>query len=587
MAFDGIVTKAITNELKNLIGYKIDKVFEPDKNTIILGLYGKGLNVNLLSCISSNNCRIHITTHQFQNPPSAPSFCMSLRKHLIGMKIKDIYTKDLERVIFIDIETNDMFSKPIQKKLIIELMGKHSNIILTDSNNIVINSMRHTFVEKNSNRDIYPSTKYNFPETQKKSFLQLKSFEEFYNLIEPAFTDYIIDNNQNISDLSIFNFNLDKIISGVFNGISSSFINCLIVKLNLQYFSKESLLKLYNKILEILSFHKLNILFNNLTNDYFLYPDNNNDNQEYPICSVLDDYYYNKEQSDLFKNYKNTLLNYILSILKKYEKRLINIDSKLSECNNIDKYKLYGELITANLYKIPNYNIKAIKLENYYDNYKEITINLNDRFTPSYNAKLFFKKYSKLKNAKSIVNIQKAETIDEINYLESVIYELNSCQSLDDISEIYDEISENSIFSDISGKKINSKLSRKTPKSKLLTKNKNTKFNPIKYIIDGYTILVGRNNFENDYLTCKYAKKIDIWFHTKDTPGSHVILKVNLNEVIPDNIIFEAAQIAAKHSKAKNSSHTPVDYCTISNVKKPHGSKPGYVIYRNNKTMFV
>lgn len=589
MAFDGIVTKAITYELKNLIGFKIDKVFEPDKNTIIFGLYGKGTNFNLLSCISSNNCRIHLTTHQFQNPFSAPNFCMSLRKHLIGMKIKDIYSKDLERVIFIDLENSDMFSKSIRKKLIIELMGKHSNIILADSNDIIINSMRHTFIEKNSNRDIYPTAKYYFPETQKRSFLSLNNFDEFYQLIEPDFTNYLLKNNQNISDLSISNFGLDKIISNTFNGISSSFIKNLINELNLEYLSKDALLEIYNKIIEIINLSNINIHLNTVTNDYYLYSDNNNlhDFKDFQINYFLDDYYFEKEQNDLFKNYKNTFLNYILSILKKYEKRLVNIDLKLSECKDMDKYKLYGELITANLYKMPNYNIKEIKLENYYDNNKEITINLNDRFSPSYNAKLFFKKYSKLKNAKAIVNIQKVETIDEINYLESVVYELNSCQTLDDITEIYDEISKNPIFSNLPAKGINTKLAKKSPKSKLLTKNKNAKFNPIKYIVDGYTILVGRNNVENDYLTCKFAKKNDIWFHTKDIPGSHVILKVELNEIVSDNIIYEAAKLAVKHSKAKNSSHTPVDYCTVSDVKKPHGSKPGFVIYKNNKTIYI
>ena len=252
----------------------------------------------------------------------------------------------------------------------------------------------------------------------------------------------------------------------------------------------------------------------------------------------------------------------------------------------MDKYRLYGELITSNLYRIPNKNVEEIELENYYDNNSKITIKLDKRFSPSINAKIFFKKYSKLKNALIIVSEQKTETLKELDYIESVIYELENSSSIEDIEAIYEEISENNIFSD-KLKKPSKKASSKNKKGKPMTKNKLTSFNPLKYLIDGYTILVGRNNKENDYLTCKFANKNDIWFHTKDIHGSHVILKTNPNEIVPDNVLLETAKLAAKHSKAKNSSHVPVDFCKVAFVKKPSGSKPGFVIYSNNKTLYV
>lgn len=583
MAFDGIVTKSITQELKNILGYKIDKIYEPDKNTVTFGLYGKNSNITLLMCISSNNCRIHLTSHAQKNPSTAPNFCMLLRKYLMGMKIKNIYTVDLERIVFLDLENNENPNKPISRKLIVELMGKHSNIILADSNNIIIDSMRHTSTLENSNRDIYPTARYIFPESSKYSFLTLNGFDDFYSKIEPKLIEYI---STNIENLNISNFMFDKIIANTFNGISLSFIQNILIKLNIDSISKMNLELIYNKINEILSSSYLDIFLTENEKDYYLYNSASECRTPFYLNYQIDDFYFKKESSELFKNYRNSILHLILAILKKYEKRLENIDNKLSECNSMDKFRLYGELITSNLYRIPNRNVNSIEVENYYDNNNLITIPLDQKYLPSFNAKRYFKKYNKLKNALSIVNTQKTETIKDIDYIESVIYELENSSSIEDIEAIYEEISENNIFSD-KLKKPSKKASSKNKKGKPMTKNKLTSFNPLKYLIDGYTILVGRNNKENDYLTCKFANKNDIWFHTKDIHGSHVILKTNPNEIVPDNVLLETAKLAAKHSKAKNSSHVPVDFCKVAFVKKPSGSKPGFVIYSNNKTLYV
>lgn len=586
MAFDGIIIKKISTELKNIIGFKIDKVYEPDKNTVTLGLYGKSSNLSLLMCISSNNCRLHLTSHQQKNPTMAPNFCMLLRKYLIGLKIKNIYTVDLERIVFIDLENNENPNKPIYRKLIIELMGKHSNIILTDSNYIIIDSMRHTSTLENSNRDIYPTARYIFPEANKYSFLELKDFDDFYSKIEPELIEYITQNSLNIESLSISNFMLDKIISNTFNGISLSFIQNILKELEIGDISKKNLELIFNKINEILSSSSLDVFITENKNDYYLYTSNTMYKNQFNLNFKIDDFYFEKENSELFKNYRNSILHLILATLKKYEKRLTNIDNKLSECNDMDKYRLYGELITSNLYHIPNKNLNSIEVENYYDNNNKITIPLDKKYLPSYNAKRYFKKYNKLKNALTIVNTQKEETIRDIDYIESVVYELDNSTSIQDIEVIYEEISENSLFADKLKSKSKSKKSS-NKKAKPMTKNKLSSFNPLKYVIDEYTVLVGRNNKENDYLTCKFANKNDIWFHTKDIHGSHVILKTNPNEIVPDDILLEVAKLAAKHSKAKNSSHVPVDFCKVAFVKKPSGSKPGYVIYSNNKTLYV
>lgn len=574
MAFDGIVTKKIVDELQNIQDYKIDKIYQPDKNTVILGLYGNYTNVSILACISSNNYRIHLTTNLVKNPTIAPNFCMLLRKHILGYKIKDIYTKSLERIVFIELENLENPDKPIYKTLVIELMGKHSNIILLDENRIIIDALRHTSVEENAQRDIYPTSRYYEPISNKHNLLEINNFEEFFNLLK-------LDEDSNIEN-SIVN---------TFNGIGLSNLKALTmdIKSKNEYTSQKNVAHIiYNSILEILNSKNLSIKTTSQKkdspNDYCLV--SSCEKNSFSLNFAIDDFYFSKENNEIFKNFRNMLLNIILSTLKKYEKRLQNIDEKLEECKSMDKYKLYGELLTANLYRIPGYNTDSISLENYYNNNELIKIPLDKKYSPQYNAKRYYKKYSKLKNALEIVSTQKLETINEIKYIESTIYELETCKDIPDVQEIYDEISENEIFKNsFSKKNIFKKKSSKKPKK--MTTNKFVSFNPLKFNIDGYTIYVGRNNKENDYLTNKFANKNDIWFHTKEIHGSHVILKTNPNEQVPENIIYEVAKLAANHSKAKSSSNIPVDYCLVQYVKKVPGNKPGLVIYRNNKTIYV
>jgi len=564
MAYDGIVIKAIASELQQLSGARIDKIFQPNKNTILLGFYLDGYNYLLNICTDAQNYRINLTTHTKQNPKIAPNFCMVLRKHLLGLHIKNIITNNLERLVIIDFEGFDDIDDIITKRLVIELMGKHCNIILLDEQNIIIDSLRH-INNDDSSRCIVPHTKYNYPETTKYNFLDCLTFEDFY------------------SKLSSGNH-----ISEVFNGISKSFIDNTVNHLEIKELNENTFKILYEHIKKIIYLTDSNSLEfklnDNKKKDYFLI-EAKNSSSNFNLNFFIDDFYYEKEISEEFKTYRDSILKMILDILKKYKKRLSNIDEKLSSCNDMEKYKLYGELITANLYQIKNENLKQITVENYYENNEKITIPLDERFTPSVNAKRFFKKYHKLKNTLEIVTIQKEETLKELNYIESIVYELENCSTLDEVSEIFEEISENVIFrekTDNYKKKKNSKVKKSS-----LTKNKNVSFNPIKYNIDGYTLLVGRNNKENDYLTLKYAKKTDIWLHTRDIHGSHAILQLTSDKMPNDNILIKCAEITAYHSKARLSSNVPVDICEVKYVKKPSGAKPGMVVYTNQKTLYV
>jgi len=559
MAFDGIITKQVVLELKNvLVNGKINKVFEPNKNEIILGIYSNGKNYALNISISSNYYRMNLTTNSKPNPLNAPNFCMLLRKHLVGCRIKDIYSNSLERIVFINLEGYNELNDVVTKTLVVELIGKHSNVILLNAQNIIIDSLRHLDSTLNSCRDILPAHEYVNPPVEKLDFLN---------------TTY---SNFNVQG------NISTYLSNTYSGISKTFALNVLKELNIsdENYSVQDLKRLYDyikSIIENLGTNKVSTV--NIDNkDYTLHLANTEEILQTNF--FLDDYYNKKEDNEVLINYKNNLLRLVLSALKKVTNKVNSINAKLKECEKMDTYRIYGELITSNLYRINNnINVSSIELENYYDNNNIITIPLDNTVSPSYNAKKYFKKYNKLKNTLEIVTEQKADAAKELDYLESIVYELDAATSISELEEIDSEISENILF------KNHSKTSN-IKKNKVNKRKIHDEYEPITYNVDGFTLYVGKNNKQNDYITTKLGKNEDLWFHTKDIRGSHVLLKCNGNKV-DEHTIITCSQIAAFHSKAKLSSNVPVDYCFIKNVKKPSGSKPGIVIYTNNKTLYV
>lgn len=566
MAFDGIVTQAITHELKNdLIGGKIDKIHQPDKNTILLGIYSNSIHYALNICIDAHNCRINLTTNSKENPLVAPNFCMLLRKHLIGGKISTIEMYGLERLVKINIETINEFNEIEIKSLIIELMGKHSNIILINDKNIIIDSLRHIWATDTIYRDILPSRTYSFPTSEKLDYTKIS---DIYSIFQ--------DN----LNLSVEEFS--KLFANTFNGFSLSFVKSAIEKCNITTINKENLLELQKYINNILTFPN-NLYFtevykNNKLSDFTLSLGNNVIVEKFYLNKFIDNFYFSRETEETFNNCKNNALKLVTDSQKKLLNRLNSINTKLKDCEEIDKYRLYGELITSNLYKLTNTHTDYIELENYYDNNNLIKIPLDKKYSPNINAKHYFKKYNKLKNALQIVSVQKAETENELNYIDSIIFEIELTSSTKEIQEILDEISENLIKKKVSQKKKNTKNTKKKKQEK--------QYSPLHFNIDNFDVYVGKNNKENDWLTFTFANKNDIWLHTKDIQGSHVILK-NSGQNVSDDTLVKCAKLAVEHSKAKFSSNVPVDYCKVQYVKKPNSAKPGMVIFTNNKTISV
>ena len=595
MAFDGIVTKAVVSELNTcLINGKINKIFEPNKNEILLGIYSGGKNYCLNISIDSVNYRINLTTNSKPNPQNVLNFCMVLRKHLTGGTIRRIYSTGLERIVFIDVDVYNELNDLITKTLVVELMGKHSNIILLNSEHTVIDSLRHLNKFDNSNRDIFPGSKYLNIESAKKDFLAVKTFDEFYR------------------DVSIDAENLPSTLSKVYNGFGKKNISYLLETLNIPTaVSTNNLKEVYSYLKDLFANMPDNVVlkeYSSVKKDYFAYKSTNDG---LAVNFYLDDFYTSKEQSEQFKQYRDTVLKLVLNHVGKIKERISTIDSKIADCTNAEKYRLYGELITSNLYRIPDYPQAEVTLENYYDNNNLITIPLDEKFSPSKNAKNFFKKYRKLQNTIAIIEKQKELSEAELSYLESIVYELEEVSTIEDIDNIYSEICDNLIF----GKNANTVHNHVyTSTNKVANLNNSNYLNhskngnlkkenssnmPEKRNIDGYTVYIGKNNKQNDYLTCRLAQNSDIWFHTKDIHGSHVVLKndslhsssenssASCTFNIPDSVLYKCASIAAYYSKARMSQNVPVDYTLIKYVKKPNGAKPGMVIYTNNKTIYA
>ena len=562
MAFDGFITKSIITELKDLvINAKVNKIWQPNKTDIILSLYNKGINSSLLLSANPDNCRICLTSYQRPNPQNALNFCMLLRKYLTGAKIIDISNMDLERTVQIKFECYNEMNDLVIRKLYLEIMSRQSNIVLTNQNDVIIDSIKHF---DNS----LPANIFSFAPILKTSFLKINNFTEFLEIYN--------------KETDIPNSLISKFTS-LFIGFSAPTVSKALEILNIDNYeySNSDLEKIFiyfkNLLNSIEENNSTKYNIENFDKDYTIfYLDSENNKTK--INNFIDTFYYEKEESSTFTNYRNNLLKVILSNLKKLYKKLENINRKLDSCNDMEKYKLYGELLTANLYKVNNNsNLTEITVENYYDNNSPLTIPLDNTVGVQKNVEKFFKKYNKLKNTLEIVSEQKKEAEKEIDYIESIVFSLENANDLEDISEIYEEVSETL--------NLKKKLVQSRPQNKKLKLNAEHNFRI--FDIDGFKVYVGKNNIQNDYLTLKFATKKDYWFHTQTVHGSHVILKNPEDKEISPEVLYECAKLACKYSKAANSSNTPVDYCPVKFVKKPHGAKPGKVIYTNYKTIYV
>lgn len=555
MSFDGLFTKAMSEELGDTLkGGRISKIHQPYKNEIILVVRSQGKNHKLLLSAHPSYARAQLTSQSYENPAAPPMFCMLLRKHLEGYIIEDVYQKEVDRIIIFEIKGRSEIGDISYKQLIIEIMGRHSNIVVVDkSRNMILDSIKHIPPSINSYRTILPGNEYIFPPPQDKK-----------NPLEAESEDILrsIDFNSG---------KLDKQIVGSFSGISPLFAKEVLHQAGLATRNSlpNTLLQLLKPVKE--GVYQPTLIRGDKETFYFLDLQHlEGEHTSFPTLSgLLDRYFHQKAERDRVKQQGNDLERLLKNERDKNISKIVKLEKTLKDAENADTYQLYGELLTANLYAVER-GMSEIEVMNYYDEEGgTVVIELDTRKSPSENAQHYFSRYSKAKTAIRIVKEQIEKAKEEIQYLDQLLQQLESA-SPKDILEIREELGEEGYI-----------------KAKKEKKKKKTNEKPSleSYLSsDGTTILVGKNNKQNDYLTNKLAGKEEIWLHTKDIPGSHVVIR---SKAPSEETIKEAAVLAAYFSKARESSSVPVDFTAVRNVKKPNGAKPGFVTYDGQQTVYT
>lgn len=571
MALDGAFLYAIKSETESLIGGRVEKVHQPSREEIIISLRTRYGSHKIMISANAGSARVHITKLTVDNPNTPPMFCMLLRKHLGSGKLIAVRQDGLERILFLDFECVNELGDVVTVILACEIMGRCSNLIIINQEGNVIDSIKRVDEEMSRERMVLPGMKYSLPpRSERLNFLSAER-EEIVNALK----------NANSGELS-------KVLIRVFEGISPilarewSFyagkgeyitseeitdeqIDRLIFIINQ---TKNALIE--NKCTFTAVMDKEDILkdFSFIRTEQF---GNLMITKELPSASELLDYFYaERDRSARIKQRANDLFRLLVNLTERTSKRIAVQRDELIECKNKDALKLYGDLVSANMYRIQKGD-EVLIAENFYDeNLPQVEIKLDIMKTPSQNAQYYYNEYKKSITAEQKLAEQIEKGEEELAYLDSVFDALTRASTNSDISQLRLELSEQGYIK-------HSTQKGKPPKA----------LPPVEYkSSDGYCILVGRNNKQNDQLSLKFAEKSDIWLHTQGITGSHVIICTD-GATPPDKTIEEAAIIAAVNSKGKSSNLVPVDYCLARYVKKPSGAKPGKVIFTNYQTAFV
>lgn len=576
MALDGIFLRHLKTELESVLAdARVSQVYEPNRDELIINLRTFDGNRRLLISTRADSPRVGITDYSVENPDKPPMFCMLLRKRLMSAKLVGIRQPGLERMLFFDFDGVNELGDKVRLTLAAEIMGKHSNVVLIDGEGVIVDALKRVDVTLSSKRLVLPSLIYEMPPSQEKLSIEDTDTEELLKAIE-------------LNPES----RLDKAVLNTLTGVSP------IICRELSYLSTGSV-DTDKALVSDSEWQKLKVILENLKDrinkpqsyavtlkniqgklfDFSFMPVNQYGDsvkkQEYEsFCKALDAFYHTRESLERMRVKSHALSKLVSNNIERLARKISMQKVELEKCQDREILRQKGDLIGANMHLITKGAPFADVINFYDESGATIRINLDVTKTPQQNAQKYYKDYAKAKTADKMLRVQIENSTEELSYLETVADEISRAESEQDLSAIRQELVAEGYLKQNKGEKNNRKPQKLKPDFREFETN------------DGFKVLVGRNNRQNDLLTLKTANKNDLWFHTKDIPGSHTVIIAEGREV-SEEAILEAAQIAAYFSKAKDSSQVPVDYTLIRRVNKPQGAKPGKVIYTEQKTVYV
>lgn len=571
MALDGVFLRQVKNELLPLIGGRVDKIHQPSREELLITLRTRDGAYRLLFNTGAGTARVHATKADIDNPKVPPMFCMLMRKQLSSGKLVNIRQDGFERILYFDFDSSNELGDICRLTLAIEIMGRHSNLILIDGDGKIIDSIKRVGQDMSQVRLVLPGMTYTFPPKEPRASLTENTPESIVSKVKEQGS-----------------VKLPKALINVIEGISPVFAR------EAEFYTGRGRELVVSDMTDD-EFDRLAFFIGKTareladgTNVYTILRTQDGQFKDFcftdirqygnlmvtstasSACETLDRFFSERDRTARVKQRAQDLFRLLVNTSERISRRTANQKLELKECADRDKLKKYGDLIMANLYRIQKGDAEA-EVEDYYvPDQPKIRIPLERRLTPSQNAQRYYKEYRKADTAEKKLLDLIARGEEELAYIDSVFDALTRASGEDDITELRAELSEQGYIR-------RGKLKGKPPKSQP----------PLRFVSsDGYEIRVGRNNKQNDRLTCKDSEKLDIWLHTKDITGSHTVISCR-GEEPPEQTVREAAVIAAYHSKARTSAQVPVDYTLIKYVKKPAGAKPGMVIFTNNRTLYV
>ena len=578
MPLDAICLGAVTNELNTVLtGCRIEKVYQPDRDEIVIQTRGQGGARRLLVSIAAGTPRVHFIETARENPAVPPMFCMLLRKHVQGAKIAAVTQPAVERMLSIELDTTDEMGVACKKHLICELMGKHSNVVLCGEDNRIIDAMRRVDGDLSGKRQVLPGLFYRMPPAQDKHDPFAVSGVGLAAAAAQADGEQTLDRFL-LNTLLGFSPLLCRELAFRATGDTAKPLGTLSDE------ERNRLAKVYDDFLAYIEEKRWKPFLLTKSEDStvfdftFLpvtqYEGLMNVTQYESFSSLLAAFFEKKGRVERMTRRSSDLHKAVVNARDRLARKLSAQKKELAGAHDREKYKRTGELITANLYQLEKGMNKAKVIDYYNKDCPEVEISLDVRLTPQQNAQKYFKLYTKSKTAEEVLTEQISQGSVELDYLESVLVQLSEAETERDLAQLREELTLSGV---LSAKQTRNKKGRQKP----------VQAKPFHYrTTDGFDIFAGKNNLQNDLLTLKTAFKSDIWFHTQKIHGSHVILVTDGREPT-EQAMTEAAMIAAYHSKARSSSMVPVDYTQVRQVKKPAGAKPGMVIYHVYQTAYV